>query len=157
VLDFAPPGRTVENSLVPGTCLDAELVFWPGALPQRALVTARYSLELLGEPGGYPGLEPALAAYGAAVAANPWLERFLMPLLAVCPVRQGQDWLICDGDGRSLPATLAEADGWRLLALGGGRRLPIAAEWDGRRLNVLAAWADGQLIPFGGPAVGGGR
>ena len=41
VLSFAPPGRPLDASLPPGHLLTAELAFYPGAAPLRALVAER--------------------------------------------------------------------------------------------------------------------
>ena len=41
VLSFAPPGRPLDSSLPPGHLLTAELAFYPGAAPLRALVVER--------------------------------------------------------------------------------------------------------------------
>lgn len=152
VLDFAPPGRPLECSLVPGTALDAELVFWPGATQQRALVKAQDRLTQLRDLPGYATINAALAAYGAALAANPWLDRWLVPLTGIVPTRQGQDWLLRDGAGCALPLRVADEDGWRLLALSGGRPLALTGEWDGERLTLLSVWDGARLQMFGGPA-----
>lgn len=41
ILTFAPSGRQLDDSLVTGTAVDADLAFYPGAAPLRALVTTR--------------------------------------------------------------------------------------------------------------------
>ncbi len=157
VLDFAPPGRPLESSLMPGTCLDAELVFWAGATRQRALVKAQNRVEPMRELPGYAGLGEALAAYGAAIAANPWLGRFLMPLSGVIPLRQGDRWLVRDDGGQCMPFKVAQSDGWRLLALSGGRPLSIACDWDGESLDPMSVWTGKQLIPLTGGESSGGQ
>jgi hypothetical protein len=72
-----------------------------------------------------------------------------MPLAAVAPLRAGGGWVVMDTAGCCLPLRVAEMDGWRLLALSGGRPLPVAGEWDGERLELLSAWTGDQLALFG--------
>ncbi|MFI7224801.1 SWIM zinc finger family protein [Nonomuraea angiospora] len=42
VLSFAPQGQPLDASLVTGTTIEADLTFYPGAAPLRALVAARH-------------------------------------------------------------------------------------------------------------------
>ncbi len=149
ILDFASPGRPFESNLIPGTGLDAELVFWPGPLPQRALIkTCRATSPIKSLPG-YPDLLSALSAYGTAITSNPWLERFLMPLENVIPVREGDGWAIRDGQDHFLLLDLPPDEGWRLLALGGGHPVTLVAEWNGETLVPLSVWAGDELISVG--------
>ncbi len=149
ILDFAPLGRPLESSLVPGSSLDAELVFWPGSFPLRALVKERYATYQIEELPGYPDLRAALTEYSAALAHTPWLERFLMPIEHVIPLRQGTGWVICDEQGGLLPLTITPTEGWRLLALSGGQPITLVAVWDGANLDPLSVWTGDALIPIG--------
>jgi hypothetical protein len=142
ILTFAAPGQPLDRSLAPGTALDAELVFFPSAYLQRALVKQRHgSPAPLGSTPGYADLNAATAAYAAGLAAFPWLERFPMPLQAVTPMRTGERWAVLDGDGRVLPLAPSFAHGWRLLALSGGRPLALFGEWNGMSLLPLSVGA----------------
>lgn len=150
ILDFVPAGRPFEGGLAIGTGLEAELVFWPGPFPQRALIKAQGETRPLEALSGYPSIRAALDAYGVALASNPWLERLLMPIDGVIPLRQEQGWAICDGAGGLLPLLLPPVDGWRLVALSGGRPLTLVGEWDGSSLAAMGAWTGQELIPLGG-------
>jgi hypothetical protein len=142
ILSFAAPGQPLDRSLAPGTSLDAELVYFPGAHPLRALIKQRHGgPEPIGGWAGYADLAAATAAYAAALAALPWLERFPMSLQAATPTRAGERWIVRDGDGRVLPLAHGFAHGWRLLALSGGRPLALFGEWDGATLLPLSAQA----------------
>lgn len=142
LLAFAAPGQPLDRSLAPGTALDAELEYFPGAYPLRALIQQRHGQpEQLGSWPGYAGLLDATAGYAAALAAVPWLERFPMLLQAVTPIRAGEQWAVRDGAGHTLPLAPSFAHGWRLLALSGGRPLALFGEWNGATLLPLSARA----------------
>ena len=134
-----------------GVALDAELVYFAGPVPQRALLKAQHGAQSMDAlPGGYATLDAAFQTTGAALARNPWLERFLWPLLDVIPVPQDdKTWHIQDSAGRTLPLAAPIVDGWRLLGLSGGRPLTLVAEWDRERLTPLSVWAGGELIALG--------
>src|SRR5207247_6930233 len=114
--------------LVPGLSLDAELAFFPGSYPLRALVKSRNGApaSLSGLPG-YPDLTALLASYADALAHNPWLERFPAPLQAVVPVRRGDRWSLRDTYDRSLPLSRSFSKEWSLLAMIGGHPISLFA------------------------------
>jgi hypothetical protein len=80
VLSFAPPGGMLDTSLVPGTVVDAELAFYPSAAPLRALVAERHGEEPAREAVGAASIDEAFGRRAAALAANPWLDRWPMAL-----------------------------------------------------------------------------
>jgi hypothetical protein len=147
MLAFAAAGQPLDRSLVPGTALDAELVFYPSAYPLRALLKQRFA-----SPGsldrfpGYADIRAATSAYSAALARLPWLERFPIALAAALPTRDDTGWALRDAAGDALPLAPSFARGWRLMAIGGGRPLALFGEWDGTALLPLGAWAEGLFI-----------
>ena len=113
----------------------------------RAAVKQRHGTPAaLTTPPGYPTLMAATAAYAEALAANPWVETFPMPLTAVIPVRQGDGWAVGDEDGRIIPLAAGFPRGWELRALSGDRELALFGEFNGRTLSPMAAWADGRFV-----------
>jgi hypothetical protein len=145
VLDFAFGSASLDPSLVPGTSLDGELVFYPGGWPLRGVVKTRE-----GNPEPYTGLSGhatiagALGAYAEALAADPWLERFPMRLSSVVPVRRDA-WAVRDTEGKLLFLAARPEAGWRLLAVSGGHPVDLFGEWDGRSLLPLSVWAEGRF------------
>src|SRR5690348_3580931 len=73
VLSFAPAGAGLDDSLTPGTGIDAALVFYPGAVPLRAIVQARHDA-VGGSPPDGDSVTGFLAGYAAALAEDPWLD-----------------------------------------------------------------------------------
>ncbi|GIH92641.1 SWIM zinc finger family protein [Planobispora siamensis] len=65
VLSFAPVGHALDASLVTGTVVDADLAFYPGASPLRAVVATRHGAA----PSTVPqDAVPSVASHGAASA-----------------------------------------------------------------------------------------
>ncbi|MFL6145648.1 MAG: SWIM zinc finger family protein [Labedaea sp.] len=140
ILTFAPPGRPLDNSLVPGTVVPGTLAFYPGAQPLRAVLADRAEVEPIGRPAGEP-VAAALAGYAAALGADPWLERWPVLLEAVTPGRLGNGWALVDPAGDALPLRRG-TDPWALLAVSAGRSLTVAAEWSAAGLRPLSCWDD---------------
>ncbi len=149
VLHFAHATQPLDTSLVSGMVLDADLVFFPGAYPLRALVKTRHApAEPLRDLPGFTSVAGALGEYAGALAKNPWNERFPIALRSVVPVRRDAGWEIRDEAGDQLALACSNERGWGLVALGGGRPIGLFGEWNGDVLTPLGAWAEGRFLPL---------
>lgn len=140
VLSFAAIGQSLDDSLAVGTQVDADLAFYPAAVPLRALVATRHGTgpaPLASSPAG-AGVAGLLAGYAAALAADPWLDSW-PAVLAATPARDPLPCLF-DGAGDAVPLHPAAGGCWPLFALSGGRPLTVAGEWTPRGLWPLTAW-----------------
>jgi hypothetical protein len=145
VLSFSGTGASLDATLVPGTLVDADLHFYPGGAPLRALVGERRGLpQPLPRPAG-GGLADARAAYAAAVAADPWLTSWPVVVDGLTPV-PGEPWTAVDAVRRAVPL-LPYADLWRLLAVSGGHPVVVAGEYTPAGLRALSVYdSDGRLV-----------
>jgi hypothetical protein len=141
ILSFAAPGRALDASLVVGGTVDAELAFYPGAQPLRALVAARHGAPERRAPRGTT-VRGFLDEHAEALSRDPWLDRWPAVLEDVRFGRAGDDGPaephVVDEHGDALP--LRTTDPWRLLAMSGGRPVTVAGEWSPRGLLPLSAW-----------------
>ncbi len=146
VLSFAAAGLALDDSLAVGTDADADLVFYPGAVPLRALVLAKYDATSGAPPDG-DTLAGLLATCAAALAGDPWLDGW-PAVLCVTPARS-PDPAVFDADGDGLPLHPGAGPCWPLFALSGGRPVTVAGEWTPRGLWPLTAWDEGgRAIPL---------
>jgi len=142
ILSFAHGTQPLDVSLVPGSIVDADLTFYPGNYPLRALVRTRRETSSKGDGESVPGhdtIDSLFEAYAAALGRNLWLELFPASLRSVLPARDATGWHVIDSDGRTLPIDPGFDQGWTLMALGGGHPIAIFGEWDGERLLPLSA------------------
>ncbi|MEV4413815.1 SWIM zinc finger family protein [Catellatospora sp. NPDC049609] len=145
VLSFAAPGQALPVDLVLGTELDADLAFYPGAAPLRALVADRHGPpRACPDPGPAQTVAQALDEICAALAADPWL--FSWPLLLSGALAPGRPWHLVDAAGDALPLDPAFGEPWRLAAVAGGRPVTLAAEWGPAGLRPLAVYADAEVV-----------
>jgi hypothetical protein len=146
LLAFGPPGAALDPGVGFGTVVDASLAFYPGAAPLRALVAERH-----GEPQplarlpGHERIEDALGARAGALARDPWVDRFPLPLRSVRPARDGDGWALVDGAGDAV-AVARRDDPWTLLALSGGHPVDVFGLLDGDALTPVAAAAEGRAV-----------
>ncbi|MFI7698703.1 SWIM zinc finger domain-containing protein [Nonomuraea sp. NPDC049480] len=132
ILSFAPQGQPLDASLVTGTTIDADVTFYPGAAPLRALVAARNGTVPATVP---PGVSPeeALDEVAGALSGDPWTESWPLVLAGVVPERTSLG---------GLPLHPRCRDPWRLIAVSGGHPLTVAAEWTPQGLRPLTTWDD---------------
>jgi SWIM zinc finger len=142
VLSFAALGESLDGSLTVSTKTDADLAFYPAAVPLRALVAARYDTVPGGPPSGAT-IAGFLAEYAVALGQDPWLDAWPAVLNAT-PARAPVPCLY-DAAGDALPLHPAAGDCWPLFALSGGRPLTVAGEWTPRGLWPLTAWDQGEM------------
>lgn len=143
ILSFAAPGRSFDGSMVVGGTIDADLAFYPGAQPLRALIVERHGSTVMATPQG-TSVEGLFQEYADALARDPWLDRWpaVLEHVRLASPASGPGAYIIDERGDSLPLRPADPDRdlWRLLAVSGGNAFTLAGEWSPRGLLPLSAW-----------------
>ncbi len=149
VLSFAPSGQPLDASLVPGTCVDADVHFYPGAYPLRAVMGVQHDEPgPLSEPLGCSVVE-AEQAWGAALAADPWTTAVPVLLGDVAPQVSGdastRGWFLVDPAGDRLGLRAGDAL-WTLLAVSGGRRVTVMGDCTTDGFDVAAVLFPHRLV-----------
>ena len=147
LLSFAAYGQQLDTSWSVGSTVHADLFRYPGALGLRVLAGLRH-----GEPlraGSVAGSTVAQACHevGLAVAAEPWVER--LPLCVVAaPARVAGQWVLTDPTG-SLPLVAGAVGVGALLACSEGTAVPVTAEWTPSGLVPLTVHLADRAIDLG--------
>ena len=146
VLSFAAYQQSLDDSFVVGTQVHADLFRYPGAVALRVLVGPRH-----GEPEPAATIvgstvAGACAGIGRALAAEPWLERYPLCVVAA-PTRVAGKWLLTDSTG-SLPLVDGTTVG-TLLACTAGRPTTVTAEWTAAGLVPLTVHLPDRAIDIG--------
>jgi hypothetical protein len=134
--------------LRPGTEFGADLRFYPGQPPMRALIGTRHGDPARAKPPVPDGgVDALLAGYAAGLEQDPWLTMW-PALLKGTPVPPGggrETWHLADRTGAALP--IAEHDTlWTLLATSGGHPVTLAGEWHPDGLLPLTVWLDDEAV-----------
>lgn len=147
ILQYAHGAAPLDRSLIPGTALQAELVYYPASYPLRAAVKRREqpAVPIESLPTN-PTINAALAGYAAALAQSPWLEAYPLGIAEVIPVLAREGRLLVDPTGHMIPLAHHFDKEWELLALSGGTPLAVFGEWDGHTILPLCAWAEGRFV-----------
>ncbi|MEM7554430.1 MAG: SWIM zinc finger family protein [Cyanobacteria bacterium P01_A01_bin.84] len=147
ILNFAHHSQPLDISLIPGSCIDAELVFFESAYPLRAIVKNREEISTsVNEIPGYKSIQKMLQTYASSLAQNPWIETFPVGLHHIIPIQIDNLWLIQDIENHQLPIKLKFAKCWNLLALSSGHPIDIFGEWDGEYFLPLSIFVNNTFI-----------
>ncbi len=156
LLDFSAGRVAMPLALEVGSCVAAELVFFPGSVAQRALIKtasldAQTVHQALSQQAKYDlqtasaGINLFLDKMAAQWSLNPWLERSAGALLDVHLVERNQQWHIRDQDAQLLPLAKATAL-WLLQSIGGGKAMHLFGEWDRHSFWPLSVWLGEQWV-----------
>ncbi|MEV6555412.1 SWIM zinc finger family protein [Nocardia sp. NPDC051756] len=146
---FGSPGFPADVPPL-GLLADADLHYYPGAAPLRALWGERHGAPepfttLPADPDRPGTIAAALADHATALGADPWLRGWPVLLVDVIPVHTESGWYIAESDGTALPVAPTEQP-WRLLGVSGGHPVTIAAEWTGEGLVPVSVFNAGDVI-----------
>ncbi len=149
LLDFAWGNAPYDSQWTLGMCMRAEVVFYPGLYPLRALVS-QWTLDTY-----WPDAISAFAnwhafaqAFSAARSANPWLSTFPGLIDRITPVVPQQTLLLLDEQQLYIPAALNELGIWKLMALSGGHPVSVFGEWNGERFVIYSVLLEGRVTPL---------
>lgn len=144
VLQFAAAGATFGQTFSALSRFSAELAFWPGAWPQRALVRGErgHPSWFDGRIPGHATIDQFLDALAAALAHQPWLDRVACCLHDV--TLGSPPTSLADRDGHAI--RLSGHSAWDILARSGGRTLDVVGEWDGTALRPILWRIDGKFV-----------
>jgi hypothetical protein len=151
LLAFAVNGAWSDPdiALLPlGGELDADVHYYPGDPPQRALLGERRTAPATGTAAPEPGdIEGLLAQWADGLAADPWLTTWpaLLAGTPVAPAADAAPWHLVDPAGTAVPLRYSESL-WTLLAVSGGSPVTIAGEWTPDGLTALTVWHGSQAV-----------
>ena len=146
LLSFAYGSTPLDTSLRPGCSVEAELVFFPGLYPLRAVIKSQKAPQSLGQVSG-GSIKAGLEKYGLAIAENPWLYAIPWLLESVVPYYDQRSWVLVDGNGHQISMQSAHDGGdvMALMAASGGYPCNAYGEWDGRVFYPLGLWVNDQF------------
>lgn len=157
LLQFSAGAQPLPPPLLPGTCHQGTLHFYPGATPLRVVFGADVHMTTASTaPAPAPASDfgALLTAYAEALAANPFIEQFPMQLEQVTPQLDNERFALRAADGAVLPVHPAFRHGWQLHALAGGAAAGIFGVWNGYAFLPLAATCGGRLHALDGEHAG---
>jgi len=147
LLHFAYGNATFEYPIAVDMVIDGELVFYPGAFPQRATLKS-YVLNANSRANGtWNGtIASVVVGYSSAITCNPWVERIGVAISDVRLAIQGNNWLLHNSESHYLPISSDYKRAWQFLSVNGGHSQSVFGEWDGESFWPLTILDNGVLV-----------
>ncbi len=154
----APFGVDPEPGPAVGTTIDADVSFYPGAAPLRAVLSTVHAPATPGVDISAVSLARGLAQYNEAMSADPWLASWPVLVSGVTPVHQPspvgpaatagpESWALHDPTTGSVDLAATDVmSRWRLFAVSGGRPVTVAGEFSRDGFRALSIVADDEVI-----------
>ena len=144
ILQFYVNGQVPEVNLLAGSCVDAELVFFKGANPLRALIKEQISVKSNPAIEGIKNWKEISAYTSQFHATNPWINKLPVIIENVVPVKANDRWILRDENGEGVMIHRGFQNSWKLMAISGGKPLRIFAVGRENNFEPLGAWIDNQ-------------
>jgi hypothetical protein len=147
VLDYAVGNEPLPATLRIGHVIDADLVYFDGAPPLRALLKERFAglppQHALPAPTDVAGMQ---GRFAALLVENLLLERWPVVLGPVMIVIDSAQVHFVDAAGRRVAAVRSFRHGWHFSALAGGGAVNVFGLWDGHEFDPVSVEHEGRLF-----------
>jgi len=147
LLDFAWGDQSFEHDWRVGAAVEAELIYYPGALPQRAVVkNFSYQQRPFARLEGQVRIADFLRETAQQWARNPWMVTSPALLADVVPVLgENAQLYLKDTEDQLLPLTDHPAS-WKLLAAYRSEPMLVFGEWNGQHLQPFMTLANRRIV-----------
>jgi hypothetical protein len=148
ILNFGTKFTTLDNSVVPGSILEAELAFFPSVLAERAVVKRqrRVVTTLPSEPATVDTITQVHEHKIERLKINPWSNDHVVVLGQARLINNGKQWLVADHQKNALPVVNDWAPqkpiGW--LSISGNKQLPMTMIIRGSSVLPLGVVKEGK-------------
>lgn len=140
LIDFSHGTRQFEQTYLTGTSYLITLVFYPSAVPMRALVV---DIPLHQHGDSIPqaaSLNDSFRELAESLSTNPWLRPLPLKVSTCTPLKSDNKWILLNDQQQTIPLALDRDSAWTLIAEASGRPVTLFGEWDGELLRPLSAW-----------------
>jgi hypothetical protein len=147
LLDFSWGSANFFPEYTFGGLYKGEIIYYPGATPQRALFKEPVPFKgTFKGKGGFKTLRQLALFFAKALQQNPWLKTYPCLLNQIRVVRENHTFLIMDPSQQGVPLTQRPDGYWKLLALTADQPLSIFGLWNGEHFQPKSVFAQNRLI-----------
>ncbi len=144
VLQFYVRSQIPEVNLLPGSTIDAELVFFKGLNPLRALVKVQYGITQGHLVKGHLTFRELAESVSKQISITPFIDSIPIIIEDVELVASEKQWLLKDSHGSTVNIDPSFKGLWKLLALSGGHKMKLFALGNENNYEPIGVWIDQQ-------------
>lgn len=146
IIDFSQGGLQFQDHFLTGSLMRAELVYYPAAVPLRAMVIKRQPTDTPDfQFEGYQAFQIFLEDYLEALKKNPWLGQFPGFFQSVKPFFKNKNFYLADQKNQYIPLKCSSLVGYKLLALSEGKAISLFGIWVNNKLIPLSVLSTNQI------------
>ncbi|GGH65995.1 hypothetical protein HNQ91_001965 [Filimonas zeae] len=146
VLQFSVMGQGFTYNLLPGTAIQAELVYYPSTQPLRAIIKQQQGTGQAPVPAMLNGWQQVAEIEATLHSTLPFSSERPYILQQLTPVQYQGRWCLADQQQHIMPVTPGFAGIWQLLSVSGGLPLDMAVVGKEHAFEPLGIWSNGQYI-----------
>lgn len=144
VLQFHARGQIKPQLLLTaGMSIEAELVFYPAAIPLRAIIKEPVTNNALQDTYGLSGWQELTATETALFEQMPIRSERPYIVQQLTPVQHNMQWWLQDQQQQIMPVKHGFRNIWKLLSLSGGHPLDMALLGKEKEYEPLGVWHNG--------------
>jgi hypothetical protein len=144
ILQFITTNQVPEINLMPGTTVDAELVFYKGAIPYRALIKQQNNVNSNIPANGLPSFNAVFENFSTVISSNPFYDKVPAIINDVRFIKHNE-WYLADNSGFVMPVNSSDNMAFKILAITGGNSFTISALVNETEVEPLAIWANNKF------------
>ncbi|KAA3437150.1 SWIM zinc finger family protein [Rufibacter hautae] len=145
LLNFYPLGQMPQFSIVVGSAISAEVVFYSAVFSLRALLKNQHGMGVSEVPIAEPNFKVVLQKVAEALSVQPFMEQIPFLVEQVRVVHQKGVWYLVDKENLSLRLLNPEVDGWRTLATTGSAPFTAFLVYEPQGVTLHAYWISQQF------------
>ena len=146
ILQFFVNRQVPEFSLLPGTSVQAELVFYKGVLPHRALIKQQHKADAFYTPEGHSSITEAFEKFSEVILQNPFHYRIPQLIQNVRFIRDNSQHFLMDANNNVIKVRTTDAIAIKLLAVTGGKPCMAFVMMNGELAEPMAVWMNEKFI-----------
>ncbi len=142
ILQFIVRGQGSQWQLTPGMYLEAEMVYYPSAIPLRAIIKKQAAGKPAMAQQPLTGLQLLFEKEMRMHTQLPFSVAYPYIVQQLTPVLYQQQWWLQDKDNHLIQINPSFKNTWKLLAISGGRPLDTAVLAKENTFEPLGVWED---------------
>lgn len=131
---------SVQLMPAPGSCIQAELVYYPSAAPLRALIKTQQPAPANHTFRGHANWTDVVTVQTQVSSQFPLYNDQVYTIAALTPVQRNGQWWLRDDQQQEMQLRPDFRGLWKLLALSGGQPLPMAVIGRETQYEPIGVW-----------------
>ncbi|HTE27992.1 SWIM zinc finger family protein [Flavitalea sp.] len=142
LMQFIVRGQGAQFNLTPGMFVQAELIFFPSTIPQRALIKRQVATTAVTKFKTLENWQQVAESESRLNSILPFRSESAFVVSKLKLVKYNQQWWLQDAENALMPLKNEDRYIWKLLSLSGGQSVDMAVIGKEDQFEPLGVWQD---------------